>query len=91
MSNEFMLSAEDRALVDAIMAQGVPGIEVWAHGSRVYGTSYETSDLDLVLRGVNLRPVSVSIVSGLIDAFDESGLPIIRGHPRLGAITEGVP
>ena len=77
MSDELELSAEDRAQVDAILAQGAPGIEVWAYGSRVNGTSYETSDLDLVLRGVNLRPVSVSIVSGLIDAFDESDLPII--------------
>ena len=77
MSNELVLSAEDRAQVEAILAQGAQGIEVWAYGSRVNGTCYETSDLDLVLRGANLRPVSVSIVSRLIDAFDESNLPII--------------
>ena len=77
MSSELALSAEDRAEVDAILAQAAPGIEVWAYGSRVNGTSYEASDLDLVLRGDNLRPVSVSIVSALIDAFDESTLPII--------------
>ena len=77
MSDELELSLEDRAQVDAKLAQGAPGIEVWAYGSRVNGTSYETSDLDLVLRGVNLRPASVSMVSGLIDAFDESDLPII--------------
>lgn len=77
MSSELVLSAEDRAQVDAVLAQGAPGIEVWAYGSRVNGTSYEASDLDLVLRGAKGRPVSVSVVSGLIDAFDESTLPII--------------
>ena len=77
MSDELVLSAKDRAQVEAILAQRAPGIEVWAYGSRVNGTSYETSDLDLVLRGSGLRPVGVSIVSGLIDAFDESSLPII--------------
>ncbi|MDE2688558.1 MAG: nucleotidyltransferase domain-containing protein [Chloroflexota bacterium] len=77
MRNEIALSAEDRALVGDILAREAPGIEVWAYGSRVNGTSSEASDLDLVLRGVNLRPVSVSIVSRLIDAFDESSLPII--------------
>ena len=72
-----MLKAEDRAQVDAILVQVAPGIEIWAYGNRVNGTSYEVSDLDLVLRGANLRHVSVSIVSGLIGAFDESTLPII--------------
>jgi len=77
MISELALSTEDRAEVDAILAQVAPGIEVWAYGSRVNGTSYEASDLDLVLRGVGLRPVNVSIVSALIDAFEESTLPII--------------
>ena len=77
MSDELVLSSEDRAQVDAILARVAPGIEVWAYGSRVNGTSYEASDLDLVLRGDKLRPVSVSIVSALIDAFDESTIPII--------------
>lgn len=76
MSNELVLPAEDRAQLDAILARLAPGIEVWAYGSRVNGTSYEASDLDLVLRGNKLRPVSVSIVSALIDAFEESTLPI---------------
>ena len=77
MRNELELSAEHRAQVEAILTHEAPGVEVWAFGSRVNGTSYEASDLDLVLRGADLRPVSVGIVSDLIDAFDESTLPII--------------
>ena len=77
MSDELVLSTEDRAQVEAILAEVAPGIEVWAYGSRVNGTSYEASDLDLVLRGNNLRTISVSMVSALIDAFDESTIPII--------------
>ena len=79
MSNGLELPAEYRAKVDVILAREAPGIEVWAYGSRVNGTSYEASDLDLVLRGAGPMPVSVSVsvVSGLIDTFDESDLPII--------------
>ena len=77
MSNGLELPAEYRAKVDVILVREAPGIEVWAYGSRVNGTSYEASDLDLVLRGAGLMPVSVSVVSGLIDTFDESDLPII--------------
>ena len=77
MNNGLELPAEYRAKVDGILAREAPGIEVWAYGSRVNGTSYEASDLDLVLRGAGLMPVSVSVVSGLIDTFDESDLPII--------------
>ena len=77
MSDGLELPAEYRAKVEAILALNAPGIEVWAYGSRVNGTSYEASDLDLVLRSADLTPVRVSVVSGLIDAFDESDLPII--------------
>lgn len=77
MDDELVLPAVDRAQVDAILARLAPGIEVWAYGSRVNVTSYEVSDLDLVLRGAGLRPVSVGVVSALIDAFDESTIPII--------------
>ena len=77
MSEGLELPAEFRAKVEAILALKAPGIEVWAYGSRVNGTSYEASDLDLVLRSADLTPLSVSVVSGLIDAFDGSDLPII--------------
>ena len=32
-------------------------VEIWAYGSRVDGTAHETSDLDLVLRSKDLKPI----------------------------------
>ena len=61
----------------AIFQQYVPDIEVWAYGSRVNGDCHEASDLDLVLRGVGLEPIPVRELSELIDAFEESNIPIL--------------
>ena len=77
MSDGLELPAGYRAKVEAILALKAPGIEVWAYGSRVNGTSYDASDLDLALRSADLTPVSVSLLSELIDAIDESDLPVI--------------
>ena len=63
MSDGLELTAEYRAEVEAILALKAPGIEA--------------SDLDLVLRSADLLPVSVSVLSGLIDASDGSDLPVI--------------
>ena len=77
MSDGLELTAEYRAEAEAITALNAPGIEVWAYGRRVDGTSYEASDLVLALRSADLLPVGVSVVSGLIDAFEEPDLPVI--------------
>jgi predicted nucleotidyltransferase len=45
-----MMSAEDRALLDAFAAhvrRVVPSAAVWAFGSRARGSAYPDSDLDL--------------------------------------------
>ena len=77
MNSELHLPREYRAQVVSILSRHIPGIEVWAYGSRVDGTNHDASDLDLVLRAPDLTPVSVNAMSRLIDAFDESSLPII--------------
>ena len=51
MSNAPRLPGGDRALVEEIPGRNAPGIEVWAYGSRVNGTIYEASEIELVLRG----------------------------------------
>ncbi len=63
-------------------------VEVWAYGSRVNGTAHTGSDLDLVMRGPNLDPLPVSVVTGLFEKIKESNIPILvelRDWARLPA------
>ena len=61
--------------VRAILAAHLPGVEVWAYGSRVRGTAQRFSDLDLaVLADGELAP---EVMDALRDAFSESMLPML--------------
>ena len=63
------------AQVVAILKQHVPGVEVWAFGSRVTGTARRFSDLDLEIRAdAALAPATLE---GLRDAFSMSDLPFL--------------
>ncbi|MBI5191517.1 MAG: nucleotidyltransferase domain-containing protein [Nitrospirae bacterium] len=61
--------------VRRILGSYVPGVEVWAFGSRVTGKSEKFSDLDLALAGPDA--VDPRLVESLKDAFSESDLPIL--------------
>ncbi len=61
------------AMVRDILAQHLPGREVWAFGSRVKGTAKPHSDLDLVVMGD--VPLGLAVQARLAEAFDESDLP----------------
>ena len=66
------LRPEELAAVRAILAEHVPDCGVWAYGSRVKGSSWKYSDLDLAIIGSSrLDPVRIY---RLRDAFEESGL-----------------
>lgn len=60
-----------------ILERFVPGVEVWAYGSRVNGDSFDSSDLDLVLRSPDLERIPVATLSRLAEAFSDSNLPIL--------------
>ena len=77
MSDRLDLPERDRKEVARILNKTAPGIEVWVHGSRIKGTSYEMSDLDLVLRGRELEPIDLTILAAVQDAFSESNIPIL--------------
>ena len=66
-----------RENVEAILRRQLPGVEVRAYGSRVDGTSYDGSDLDLVLRAPGLAKIPYSQLRGLRYALRESTIPII--------------
>ena len=65
-----------REQLEALLRQHVPGVEVWAYGSRVSGDSHEGSDLDLVLRSPTLEPLGGEYLD-LIEALEESNIPIL--------------
>ncbi len=67
------VSPEELELVHSILAQYVPGVEVWAFGSRIKNTAKKYSDLDLALVGLNKIPNT--LFQNLKEAFEESDLP----------------
>ena len=77
MSDRLDLSERDRKEVVRILNTMAPGIEVWVYGSRINGTAYEMSDLDLVFRGREMEPIDVTILAAVRNAFSESNIPIL--------------
>lgn len=77
MNDRLELPERYRRQVEEILRDRIPDAEVWAYGSRVDGTSYEASDLDLVVRAPGLRPISAMDMEALREAFRESNIPII--------------
>ena len=66
-----------RDQIETLLRGHVPGVEVWAYGSRVTGKSHKGSDLDLVLRGPDLKRIPGGQLMDLIEALEESNVPII--------------
>ena len=77
MTERLDLPRRYRDQIEALLREHVPGVEVWAYGSRVCGRSHEGSDLDLVLRGPDLKRVDSGQLGDLIEALEESNVPII--------------
>jgi len=52
----------------------LPDVEVWAYGSRVTGRSHDGSDLDLALRGPDLKKIPAEQLDGFKKAFQDSSI-----------------
>ena len=76
MIDRLDLPGRYRVELEALLRKYVPDVEAWAYGSRVNGESHEGSDLDLVLRGPNLRPLGAEYLD-LIEALEKSNIPIL--------------
>lgn len=68
------LSAENWCEVCKILQIYARNYTVWAFGSRAKGSAKKYSDLDLAI--VTQKPLSLSKMAMLNEAFDESNLPI---------------
>ena len=82
MTEHLHLKPRHRAALLALLREHLPGVEVWAYGSRVSGRSHDGSDLDLVLRGPNLEEVPASQLANFKEAMREIGRGCRSGFIR---------
>lgn len=55
----------------------LPGVEVWAYGSRLTNRCHDGSDLDLVLRAPKLQKIPIEKLHELRHALQESSIPFL--------------
>lgn len=77
MDREIHLRPRHRQVIEALARRHLPGVVIWAYGSRVNGESHDGSDLDLVLRGTGLAEVSSLQLAEFEEALRESTLPFL--------------
>ena len=73
MNPEIILPPEQLRLTLNLIRAHLPGVEIWAYGSRVRGNPRRYSDLDLV---AFIQPGQEPQADNLRQAFEESDLPI---------------
>ena len=77
MDSALHLQQRHRRVIENLARQHLPGVDIWAYGSRVNGQSHDGSDLDLVLRGPNLAEIPFLQVGAFWEALQESTLPFL--------------
>ena len=77
MADALHLQPRHRQLIEDLARQHLPGIEIWAYGSRVNGQSHDGSDLDLVLRAPNLAETPALQLAEFEEALRDSTLPFL--------------
>ena len=66
-----------RKQIESLLQEHLPGIAVWAYGSRVDGTSHPGNDLDLALRSPTLEAISIDQLMAFKEAFAASTIPFL--------------
>ena len=77
MTDQLLLAPRHRRILEALLREYLPDVEVWAYGSRVNGRGHEGSDLDLVMRGPGLREISLNGLLDFEDAVRKSNIPFL--------------
>jgi uncharacterized protein len=72
-----LLRNKDRDRLLAIFSTPDIPFEVWAYGSRVSGEAHEGSDLDLVIRSMDLQKLPIDVFLDLKDKIQQSNIPIV--------------
>ncbi len=77
MNDRLRLSKRHQRILEALIRQHLPDVEVWAYGSRVNGRGHDGSDLDLVLRGSGLKEIPIGQLADFEEALRESNIPFL--------------
>ena len=77
MADRLHLPRRHRQILEALLQEHLPGVEVWCYGSRVNGRSHDGSDLDLVLRGPRLHAIPAGQLADFEEAVRESTIPFL--------------
>ena len=77
MTDRLHLSSKHRRVLEALLREHLPDVEVWAYGSRVNGRSHDGSDLDLVLRRTDLNEIPSGQLGEFEEAVRESNIPFL--------------
>ena len=77
MASGLHLQPRHRRVIEGLAQEHLPGVEIWAYGSRVNGQSHAGSDLDLVLRGPKLVKIPRVQLGAFGEALQESTLPFL--------------
>lgn len=77
MDDRLHLLPKHRQVLEALLRKHLPDVEVWAYGSRVNGRSHDGSDLDLVLRGPDLKEIPSDRLGDFEEAVRESNIPFL--------------
>ena len=72
-----LIRDKDKEILLQIFSSSKFPFEVWAYGSRVNGDAHEGSDLDLVIRSENMKPIPFEILNSFRDEIRESRIPIL--------------
>ena len=77
MADRLHLKPKHRKVLEALLREHLPNVEIWAYGSRVSGKSHDGSDLDLVLRGPGLKEIPSDRLVDFEEAVRESSIPFV--------------
>ena len=81
MTERLHLLPRHRQQLETLLRKHLPTVEVWAYGSRVNGQSHDGSDLDLVLRSLDLQPIPADSLASFSEALQESNIPfLVEAH-----------
>ena len=64
-------------MLEEILREHVPGVEVWAYGSRVSCYSHGVSELDLVLQAPDLEEIPIGQLVDLEEPLRLSTIPFL--------------
>ena len=77
MTERLMLENRHRTILETLLREHLPDVEVWAYGSRVDGSAHEGSDLDLVLRTPDLEEIPIGRLVSFEDSLNDSNIPFL--------------